>query len=97
MKKAENVLLGDHGNWKLCDFGSATTHIYDTSNAKERMAAEEDIERNTTLAYRAPEMVDLYRRQIIDESVDIWALGVLLFKVFGFFLKNIRIQMLNIF
>jgi hypothetical protein len=80
--KPENVLLSDvDRHWKLCDFGSATTRTYDCSVAAERDAAEHDIERNTTLAYRAPEMVDLYRRQLVDEQVDVWALGCLLFKL----------------
>lgn len=80
--KPENVLLSESDrHWKLCDFGSATTRTYDCSVASQRNAAEEDIERNTTLAYRAPEMVDVFRRQLIDEEVDIWALGVLLFKI----------------
>jgi serine/threonine protein kinase len=80
--KPENVLLSDADrHWKLCDFGSATTKTYDCNIVAQRNAAEEDIERNTTLAYRAPEMVDVFRRQLIDEEVDVWALGVLLFKI----------------
>jgi AP2-associated kinase len=33
------------------------------------------------MAYRAPEMIDLYRKQLINEKVDIWALGVMLYKL----------------
>jgi len=33
------------------------------------------------MEYRAPEMLDLYRGQTINTKVDIWALGVLLFKI----------------
>ena len=33
---------------------------------------EEEVERMTTLAYRAPEMVDLYRRQTIHTKADVW-------------------------
>lgn len=82
--KPENVLLSDGSGrklWKLCDFGSATTRVYNCAVDADRRAAEDDIERNTTMAYRAPEQVDLLRRQIIDEEVDIWALGCILFKV----------------
>lgn len=79
--KVENILLGEDGRWKLCDFGSATTTTYHPSNQRERLVAEEDINRNTTMMYRAPEMVDLYRGQAINEKVDIWALGCILFKM----------------
>lgn len=79
--KVENVLLGEDGKWKLCDFGSASTATYLPQNERERSVAEDDINRNTTMMYRAPEMVDLYRRQPINEKVDIWALGCILFKM----------------
>ena len=42
---------------------------------------EEDISKNTTLQYRAPEMVDLYMQKEINEKVDIW--------VFFFSMKKI--------
>lgn len=42
---------------------------------------EDDVQRHTTLQYRSPEMIDVYRRQPIDEKSDIWALGVLLYKL----------------
>lgn len=46
------------------------------------MGIEEDIIRkHTTPAYRAPEMWDLYRRELISEKVDIWALGCLLYRI----------------
>ncbi|CAA6670193.1 unnamed protein product [Spirodela intermedia] len=67
--KAENVLLGADAAWKLCDFGSTSTnHKY-------------VIRKHTTPAYRAPEMWDLFRREIISEKVDIWALGCLLYRI----------------
>lgn len=33
------------------------------------------------MAYRSPEMVDLYQRKKLSEKVDIWALGCLLYKL----------------
>ncbi|KAJ4755069.1 Protein kinase superfamily protein [Rhynchospora pubera] len=79
--KVENVLLGADGAWKLCDFGSVSTNhkIFDRP---EEMGIEEDnIRKHTTPAYRAPEMWDLYRKEIISEKVDIWALGCLLYRL----------------
>ena len=34
--------------------------------------AEENIEKYTTMMYRAPEMCDFFGVSIIDEKVDIW-------------------------
>ena len=79
--KVENLLLGDDTRWKLCDFGSATTRVRIPRDARQRNAAEDEFNSVTTLAYRAPEMLDLYRAQRIDTQVDVWALGVSLFKI----------------
>jgi hypothetical protein len=47
--------------WKLCDFGSATSKVYQNlESSKEISEAEMDIQQNTTLPYRSPEMADLY-------------------------------------
>ncbi|KAH0448519.1 hypothetical protein IEQ34_022319 [Dendrobium chrysotoxum] len=71
--KAENVLLGSEGDWRLCDFGSTSTN-HKCFDKPEEMGIEEDnIRKHTTPAYRAPEMWDLYKREIICEKVDIWA------------------------
>src|SRR3954469_17452115 len=42
---------------------------------------EENINRHTTLQYRAPEMVDVYLKRPVNEKADVWALGVLLYKL----------------
>ncbi|GFN87115.1 cyclin-g-associated kinase-like, partial [Plakobranchus ocellatus] len=82
--KAENLLISAQGTIKLCDFGSATTdsHHPDTSwSAIQRSLVEDEIAKNTTPMYRAPEMLDLYQNFPINEACDIWALGCLLFKL----------------
>ncbi|KAF9967174.1 hypothetical protein BGZ70_010517 [Mortierella alpina] len=82
--KVENILLSNN-DYKLCDFGSATTNILRGDNiprnVKDIQLLEEEINNHTTLQYRAPEMLDLYMRRGIDEKIDIWALGVLLYKL----------------
>ncbi|XP_009395097.2 uncharacterized protein LOC103980417 [Musa acuminata AAA Group] len=96
--KAENVLLGPDGAWKLCDFGSTSTN-HKCFDKPEEMGIEEDnIRKYTTPAYRAPEMWDLFRREVICEKVDIWALGCLLYRIC--FLKSAfdgesKLQVLN--
>lgn len=73
--KAENLLLGSDGLWKLCDFGSTSTNHKRFEKPEEMGVEEDNIRKHTTPAYRAPEMWDLYRRDLINEKVDIWALG----------------------
>lgn len=79
--KIENVLLADDGTFKLCDFGSACPPMQPPRNLEEFQVMQNDILHNTTPQYRCPEMVDLYKRQPIDEKSDIWALGVILYKL----------------
>ncbi len=89
--KVENVLIskGSSGSggsssrrrFKLCDFGSAAVPKPAPVSVVECRLMDEDVQRHTTLQYRSPEMIDVYRRQPIDEKSDIWALGVLLYKL----------------
>ena len=82
--KVENVLITDSGSsrqFKLCDFGSTAPPRPAATNAAEGRLIEEDVQRHTTMQYRSPEMIDVYRNQPIDEKSDIWALGVLLYKL----------------
>ncbi|KAJ5713688.1 uncharacterized protein N7483_010869 [Penicillium malachiteum] len=51
------------------------------TSAAEGRLIEDDVQRHTTLQYRSPEMIDVYRKQPIDEKSDIWALGVFLYKL----------------
>ncbi|KAH8987392.1 hypothetical protein EDB86DRAFT_2951085 [Lactarius hatsudake] len=79
--KVENILQSSDTLFKLCDFGSATPVARLPANTQEIRALEADLNRHTTLQYRAPEMVDPYLRRPIDEKSDVWALGVLLYKL----------------
>lgn len=79
--KVENVLLASSGGYKVCDFGSCSAVKPAPQTAEECKLLEEDIGTHTTLQYRSPEMVDVFRRLPIDEKSDIWALGVLLYKL----------------
>ena len=82
--KVENVLITMVGNskqFKLCDFGSAAVPRPAATNVTEGRLIEDDVQKHTTMQYRSPEMIDVYRKQPIDEKSDIWALGVLLYKL----------------
>ncbi|CCH43642.1 putative serine/threonine-protein kinase KCC4 [Wickerhamomyces ciferrii] len=79
--KIENVLISENGDYKLCDFGSASPVLRPPRDADEFAILQNDVLRNTTAQYRAPEMIDLYRGLPIDEKSDIWALGIFLYKL----------------
>ena len=81
--KLENVLgRADGETYVLCDFGSATTQVLPAERTRKQMLAEQErIERYSTQMYRAPEMVDLHRGWPVDERVDVWALGCILFSL----------------
>ncbi|KAL3193457.1 hypothetical protein MRX96_016817 [Rhipicephalus microplus] len=78
--KVENILISDAGHYVLCDFGSATAKSLNPQ-VQGVAAVEEEILKYTTLAYRAPEMVELYSGRLITTKADIWALGCLLYKL----------------
>ncbi|KAK4548635.1 hypothetical protein LTR36_009546 [Oleoguttula mirabilis] len=85
--KVENVLIAAKGSpggsptYKLCDFGSTAAPRPAAKTTEEGRLIEEDVQKHTTMQYRSPEMIDVWRKQPIDEKADIWALGVLLYKL----------------
>ena len=72
---------GSQRVYKLCDFGSSAPPRPAATTAAEGRLIEDDVQRHTTMQYRSPEMIDVYRKQPINEKADIWALGVLLYKL----------------
>ncbi len=80
--KPENVLLASKSPrnlWKLCDFGSARRGVATPSSEEQRSMMEREIETKTSLSYRAPEMLDLFRGHPIGGPADVWALGVTMY------------------
>ncbi|CAI4221556.1 unnamed protein product [Auanema sp. JU1783] len=80
--KVENLLIDSQGNIKLCDFGSSTREILfpnDDWTSIQRTRLIEDMQRNTTPMYRAPEIQDEYMNLPVGPQQDVWALGCILF------------------
>jgi AP2-associated kinase len=65
----------------LCDFGSASKQTVDLSKVPKNQlySYEEVFEKNTTLMYRPPEMIDLYLGYKVNEKVDVWMLGCVVY------------------
>ncbi|SJM81791.1 related to serine/threonine-protein kinase AKL1 [Zygosaccharomyces bailii] len=82
--KIENVLVDSNNNFKLCDFGSASTCCPLVTTHQDIAILTQNIYVNTTPQYRSPEMIDLYRCLPINEKSDIWALGIFLYKLLFF-------------
>lgn len=80
--KPENCLKEPDGTggWSLVDFGSATDRAFSTATVEGVAEVEEDVRRNTTPAFRAPEQWEVFRGgPEVGEKVDVWALGCLLY------------------
>jgi len=69
--KPENVMIDQHGNVKLMDFGIARSNLGFSSTAAGVVVG--------TPAYMAPEQV---RGQQVDHRADIYSLGLILYEIF---------------
>lgn len=70
--KVENILLSPPQTYKLCDFGSTCKPIprEKVPTAVEALQKMElEINKTTTLQYRAPEIVDIWSRKGFDEKI----------------------------
>lgn len=79
--KIENVLIDGKGVFKLCDFGSSVNYLQPPKSPQELQLMKDDLLQHTTPQYRAPEMIDLTKGFPIDDKLDIWALGIFLYKL----------------
>lgn len=74
---------------KVCDFGSCTKTQYPdgsvfTKDLALRTAVENEIQKKTTPSYRAPEMIDFFAKFPITIRSDVFALGVMLYRMMYF-------------
>ncbi|CAD2105942.1 serine/threonine protein kinase, putative [Plasmodium vinckei lentum] len=80
--KLENILCDKNNVYKICDFCShAVTNPFFPNNLKknELNLLKYEIERDTTIYYRPPELIDLYSNGEISTKVDIWMVGCVLY------------------
>ena len=79
--KLENILIGEDGKLKICDFGSSSKKETLIITKENRSSVEDDIDITTTPKYRAPEQCDLLNEYPLNEKVDIWGLGCIFYMI----------------
>ncbi|CDS03107.1 hypothetical protein LRAMOSA00509 [Lichtheimia ramosa] len=78
--KPSNILIADDGKTPiLTDFGSITRARITIKTKKDAMVQQDLAAEHTTMAYRAPELYDVRPGKQLDEKMDIWSLGCLLY------------------
>ncbi|EIM91316.1 Pkinase-domain-containing protein [Stereum hirsutum FP-91666 SS1] len=78
--KPGNVMLADDGVTPiLMDFGSCMKARIPIENRSQALLQQDIAAEHSTMAYRAPELFDVKTGLTLDEKVDIWSLGCVLF------------------
>ncbi|KAJ3759063.1 Pkinase-domain-containing protein [Lentinula raphanica] len=77
--KPGNVMISDEGRPILMDFGSTMRARIKIENRSMALYQQDIAAEQSTMAYRAPELFDVKTGTMLDEKVDIWSLGCLLF------------------
>ena len=85
----ENILFKEKEKLVICDFGSATNQFYTSlknniNNINNNIFLNNilfEISNKTSFFYRAPEEISIFSDYPLNEKVDIYALGLILFSM----------------
>lgn len=77
--KPANVMISADGIPVLCDLGSCSKARLQIKTRQQALALQDLAAEHCTLPYRAPELLDVSTGAAIDERIDIWSLGCLLY------------------
>ncbi|KAJ1979964.1 Serine/threonine-protein kinase env7 [Dimargaris xerosporica] len=80
--KPANIMLQNDGVTPvLMDLGSARKARVFISNRQQALLEQDDAAEHCSMPYRAPELFDVQTNVLLDERVDVWSLGALLYAV----------------
>lgn len=77
--KPANVMISDDGTPILMDFGSALPARIPIPNRSVALQVADDASEKCSMPYRAPELFDPPVGSVVDEKVDVWSLGCMLY------------------
>lgn len=77
--KPGNVMISDEGEPILMDFGSTLKARISITTRQIGLAQQDLAAEQSTMSYRAPELFDVKTGTTLDEKVDIWSLGCMLY------------------
>ncbi|KAI4525978.1 Pkinase-domain-containing protein [Schizophyllum commune Loenen D] len=78
--KPGNVMIADDGVTPiLMDFGSTVKARIPIQNRNQALVQQDIAAEQSTMTYRAPELFDVKTGVTLDEKVDIWSLGCMLY------------------
>lgn len=77
--KPANVLLSSNNCIVIMDFGSMATARVEIKTYSDAQKLQDDAAERCSMTYRAPELFCVKNPSTIDEKIDIWSLGCLLY------------------
>ncbi|XP_072041516.1 serine/threonine-protein kinase 16-like [Amphiura filiformis] len=77
--KPGNVMLDDRGTPVIMDFGSMAVAKIEIKGRSQAVALQDTAAEKCSMLFRAPELFHVESHCIIDEKVDIWSLGCVLY------------------
>lgn len=77
--KPANVMILREGLAVVVDLGSCSPAKVVVQNRQQALSVTDFASQHCTLAYRAPELLDVQTNTVITEKTDIWSLGCLLY------------------
>jgi serine/threonine kinase 16 len=79
--KPHNILMTDHGNPILMDFGSCAEVPIRITSRQQAIMLQDEAQQLCSQPYRAPELFDVASDTEINETLDVWSLGCVLFAI----------------